>query len=280
MRPPERAIVLVGLSAGLAEADIMNLKVKDFTAAYDVTTGIATMKLTRVKTGIKYCTFLTPEASQSVLDYLEFRNRPIPHGIPKQRVDQLKKQHVESGNGYLFILRSIPDGYLETRDEELRKFKVRAFTKLYEHLAEKCGKKNPEGCNIVRPHNMRKYFISTLRNTGFELAVINHMAGHKEKAVDRAYYWADAEKLKEQYKKFVPYITIQKELNVSESSDYLKIKQENQILQAETTRHVVERSKLQELRQKLDRMERENEEKSEIMDIFLNTIDTYMLKNL
>ena len=79
-----------------------------------------------------------------------------------QRIDQLKKQHLKSENGYLFVLRSILDKYLETRDEELRKFKVRAFTKFYEYLAEKCGKKNPEGYNIVRSHNMRKYFVRLL----------------------------------------------------------------------------------------------------------------------
>src|SRR5665647_1329899 len=77
----EKAIVLVGVSSGLAEADIMNLKVRDFNDGRDDETGITTLKLTRVKTGIKFVTFLTPEVSNSVLDYLAFRNRTPQRGM-------------------------------------------------------------------------------------------------------------------------------------------------------------------------------------------------------
>ena len=54
-------------------------------------------------------------------------------------------------------------------------------------------------------------------------------------------------------------MTIQKELDISESPEYLRIKQENQILQAETARHVVERSELQDLREEMEAMKRNNE---------------------
>jgi cell shape-determining protein MreC len=50
----------------------------------------------------------------------------------------------------------------------------------------------------------------------------------------------------------VPYLTIQKEADVFESPEYLRIKQENQILQAEIARHVVERSELQDLKDDYD----------------------------
>ena len=53
-----------------------------------------------------------------------------------------------------------------------------------------------------------------------------------------AYIHASPEKLKEIYLKYVPYLTIQKEADISESPEYVRIKQENQILQAETVRHV------------------------------------------
>jgi hypothetical protein len=78
--------------------------------------------------------------------------------------------------------------------------------------------------------------------------------GHKIDSVREAYYRADPESLREIYKKYIPYLTIQKEADISESPEYLQIKQENQILQAETARHVVERSELQELREELEKM--------------------------
>jgi len=52
----------------------------------------------------------------------------------------------------------------------------------------------------------------------------------------------------------VNYITIQKEADISESPEYLRIKQENQILQTETVKHIVERSELQELRAEIEKM--------------------------
>ncbi|MDR7664846.1 hypothetical protein RG963_03400 [Methanosarcina sp. Z-7115] len=56
------------------------------------------------------------------------------------------------------------------------------------------------------------------------------------------------DKLKEYYTKFIPYLTIEKELDISESPEYLAIKNENAILRAETERHVISRQEFQELR--------------------------------
>ncbi|MCO5381240.1 MAG: hypothetical protein NHB15_03245 [Methanosarcina barkeri] len=43
-------------------------------------------------------------------------------------------------------------------------------------------------------------------------------------------------------------MTIEKELDISESPEYLAIKNENAILRAETERHVISRQEFQELR--------------------------------
>jgi hypothetical protein len=53
------------------------------------------------------------------------------------------------------------------------------------------------------------------------------------------------------------FLTIEKELDVSESPEYQKIKQDNRILQAETARHVVERSELQDLRAEIEKLKAE-----------------------
>jgi transposase-like protein len=70
--------------------------------------------------------------------------------------------------------------------------------------------------------------------------------------------------MKERYQQYIPYLTIQKELDVSESPEYQEIKKENQVLQAETARHVVERSEMADLKKQLDEMREHQDALSEI----------------
>jgi hypothetical protein len=65
------------------------------------------------------------------------------------------------------------------------------------------------------------------------------------------------EKQKIIYMQYMPFLIIEKELDVSESPEYQKIKQDNRILQAETARHVVERSELQDLRAEIEKLKAE-----------------------
>ena len=78
--------------------------------------------------------------------------------------------------------------------------------------------------------------------------------GHTLDETQAAYFRAKPEELKEIYIKFAPFLAIQKEADVSESPEYLKIKQENQVLQRETVRHVVERSELRDMRAELEKI--------------------------
>lgn len=81
----------------------------------------------------------------------------------------------------------------------------------------------------------------------------NFWMGHTLDDTQSAYFRASAENgLKDTYLKLVSYLTIQKEAEVSEDPDYQRIKQENQILAAETARHVVERKKLHDLKEQLE----------------------------
>jgi len=68
--PVERAILLVGASSGLSLNEIRNLKVKDFKTGYDPGTEVTTLKLRRQKVGFDFITFLSPEASRAVQDYI------------------------------------------------------------------------------------------------------------------------------------------------------------------------------------------------------------------
>ena len=71
--------------------------------------------------------------------------------------------------------------------------------------------------------------------------------GHTLDDTRAAYFRASPEKMKEIYTKYIPYLTIQKELNVSESPEYIKMKSENEVLARETATATVERAELKRL---------------------------------
>lgn len=252
--PLEKAIVLTGASSGLASNEICNLKVGEFKKGFDPVTGITTLSLRREKVEFDFITFLSPEASQAIWDYLDYRSRTIDTNQTRKK-SRLDKQKVYTDNDHLFICRQIPTEFLDTKDDKLRKLDTRALTKVYRRLAEKARKSTPCGdWGFIRSHNIRKYFNSALLNAGADSFFVEYSMGHTLDDTRAAYFRASPEKLKEIYQNFVPYLTIQKSLDISESPEYQKIKKENRVLQAETATHIVERSELKELRAEFEIM--------------------------
>jgi integrase len=249
----ERALILIGVSSGLAAAEICNLTIGDFRKGYDTVTGVTTLRLRREKVGYDFITFLSPEASNAVLDYLASRERKTKTDNQK-RSTYLEKQKVYSESNYLLIRRKVLDKYLETKNERLRKLTGEAIIEIYRRLAEQAHKTTPlKVWSLIRSHNIRKYFNSALLNAGADSFIVNFFMGHIQDDVKSAYFRASAENgLRDTYLKYVPYLTIQKEADISESPEYLRIKQENVILQAETARHIIERSELHDLKEQLE----------------------------
>lgn len=252
--PLEKAILLIGASGGLASNEIINLKVRDFKKGYDPKTEITALDLRRGKVDFDFITFLSPEASRAVWDYIKYRGREVKVDCAR-RGRQIEKQRIFDDSNYLFIGRKVPDTYLITRDENERKLDRQALMKIYRVISEKSHKSAPKmDWNIIRSHNIRKWFNSTMLNAGADSFFVENCMGHTLDDTRAAYFRANTDKLREIYAKYVPYLTIQKELNISESPEYQRIKQENVILQAETARHVVERTELQELRAEMEKI--------------------------
>jgi integrase len=271
--PMEKAILLTGASSGLSANEIINLKIKDFKKGYDPVTEITTLKLRRGKVGFDFITFLSPEASKAVYEYLKYRDRTHNTG-DMRRINQIRKQNIFSENGYLLIGRTIPEEFLQTKNEELRKLEPSAFLKIYRTISEKARKSTEKGkWSIVRSHNVRKYFNSALLNAGADSFHVEFFMGHKLDDTKAAYFRANSDKLRDLYSKYIPYLTIQKEADISESPEYLRIKQENQILQAETARHVVERSEIQDLRAEMEKMKEASEAAGSIKEEYMQFAD-------
>ncbi|WP_440944959.1 tyrosine-type recombinase/integrase [Methanosarcina sp. T3] len=265
--PLTKAVILTGVSSGLSKNEIQNLLIRDYKQGYDPETEICTLQLRREKTNTDFITFLTPEATRAINTYLEFRGREITHKDEIRDV-QLKKQRVTNDKGYLFIMQKISDEYLFSKDESLRRLSTNAFFNLYQSISVKIGMCAGGGnMNLIRSHNMRKYFNSALLNAGADSFFVEYCMGHTLDDTRAAYFRASPEKLKEIYKKYIPYLTIQKELNVSESPEYQRLKSENEILAREAVRATVENSEIRELREEIRKIKKVNEDIYELRQL-------------
>ncbi len=236
----------------MGAADIVKLTVEQYLDGYDPETEITTFFLRREKSGTDFVTFISPEATRAVHEYLQYRNRDAK--TPDEyRERQLSKQKVYGNKGYLFIKRSISDEYLENHDEELRKLDTVGLLKAYRTLSERAQKSTEKGVwNLIRSHNMRKFFNTTLKNAGFDSERVEFFMGHTLDGTKGAYYRAEADKLRALYAAFVPYLTIQNELDVASSPEYQKLAAENTDLKAAKETYIVERGELETLAKELD----------------------------
>lgn len=275
--PLERAVALVGCSSGLDSATTSNIKIKDFKEGYDRETGITTLQLRRLKTNVDFITFLTPEASDAVIAYLNFRARTEETGTARH--NQLLKQKVTDGDNYLFCLRRIPDDYLTDFDEEKRKINRPAFMKLYRDISTKASKNTKKGqYNYIRSHNFRKFFNSRMLNAGCDYFHCEEFMGHALPGTQGHYYTPDVEELKKYYQKFVPYLTINKAVDIIDSPEWKSLKNENQRLKVLAERYFVDglelinaKSELRKLQmQALPKEERDQAMKQDIIDFVKN----------
>ena len=270
--PLEKALVLTGVSSGLAINEISNITALQFIEGYDEQTEITTLHLIREKVGYEFYTFLSPEASRAIWKYLNYRERDTER-TEQERINQRIKQKIKHDKngipvGYLFISRAIVPEYIETGNEELRKLRPETIQKIYSELNVKANKASPKGKrNLIRSHNMRKFFNSTLLANGADIFITDFMMGHKIDATKDAYFRADPNSLKKKYINFVPYLTIQKELNVTESPEFQKLKSDNEVLARETAKATVERAEIQNLRSELEEIKKKSEFMSSFMEL-------------
>lgn len=253
----DKAIILCGCSSGLGAADIVNLTVEQFNKGYDPETEITTFFIRREKSSTDFVTFISPEASRAVHEYLKYRNRKA-NTNDRYRQMQLDKQKISDIKGYLFIKRSINDEYLSGHDEELRKLDTKGLLKAYRMLSERAQKSTAKGVwNLIRSHNMRKFFNTTLKNAGFDSERVEFFMGHTLDGTKGAYYRAEADKLRALYATFVPYLTIQKELDVASSPEYQKLQTENQDLRAAKEFYRAERGEITSIKTEIDALRAE-----------------------
>lgn len=270
--PLEKAIILTGAASGLAANEIRNLKLSDFEKGYDPKTEICTLDLRRLKARVDFITFLTPEATRSIRAYLEFRGRESKSPTADRKI-QLDKQAVTPGS-YLFILRQVPDEYLETRDEELRKISLNALNKMFASLSDRARKNTKNGTyNIIRSHTMRKVFSTTIQNAGAPYLFKEQCLGHKISNTDKAYSKPSVDANLEMYRKYIPYLTIEKNLDVSTSPDYMAAIKRAEKAEAEAVRVSIERNEIMQLKAEIERIDNAAKERKALEAQFADVME-------
>ncbi|WP_406671327.1 site-specific integrase [Methanolobus sp. ZRKC4] len=248
-----RAIILCGLSSGMGAAEISSLTLKSFYEGYDENTGITTFDMRRKKVATDFITFISPEASEAILKYLEWRDRPI---INDNRHEYLRRR--TTPDSYLFVSANVSRKYFDDFNEECRRLTSKAILSIYARVSDDSGLSTGTGCyNTLRSHNMRKYFNTTLKNEGCDSDIVEYFMGHTLGDTKAAYYEGDPEKLKKIYEKFVAHLTISKELDLSDSPEYQKAIQENEILSKVNAQNVVKLDEMGTMQQQLNKLQQE-----------------------
>jgi site-specific recombinase XerD len=218
-----RAIMLTMKSNGMARKEIINLDYRQFREGYDAKTKVTTIYMRRSKIGFDFVTFIDPEGSEAIIEYLKKENRLTKDNAFDSQFDNMplftalrKKKGRLNELSFLHIFRSVAV-----------KMRVYALSK----------KGAPIKFNPLRSHNLRKFFRKSLLHDGMDDALINYMMGHIPSKVSKAYHQVDvdlnsmdAEDLKQRYMQHMHVLAINSN---GSNTDVLK---ENQKLKAEIER--------------------------------------------
>lgn len=213
-----RAIILTQTSSGLAISDVLGLTVKDFynglieiyDEKVDEKIRICKLSLERIKTGVKFTTFLNEEAVDAIEKYLMFERT---NTTPEQALFSSYK------NGETPITTiAIQDAYRNLNDymgwEHQEKRQFHKFTS----------------------HMLRKFFNTQLINAGMPEEIREHLMGHKLKdRVREAYFLADPDQLMKTHLRYMEHIIIKENNSSVNLDEFRQLKIENRELQEQVT---------------------------------------------
>lgn len=228
MAPPrEKALIYLMALSGMAQAEARRITIRKFLdsagnaigrelntvedlfeAEEDLRDEIITMDIVRKKVNYRYMTFIPPEATKEIINYLKER-----------MYGRNEKIRIRDYEGALFVKRNGED---IDRDVIVTNFR---------RIGLEAGFKKKDGAySFWRAHALRKYFISTIINKIGDKVLADFLAGHKISDVDRAYWYMDPEDLKRRYMKALPYLSIDGvEVRTIEDRDYRRLREVEKI---------------------------------------------------
>jgi integrase len=218
-----KAIILLNVSSGMSRAELCSLTFKNFYDAIPLSKYPETIpvlvdqieqlnnliplwKITRVKTGNKFFTFSSPEATDAILEYLKELHRNYPDYKPNPE-----------------------DIFLRNRNIPITPLSLGS---MYQRINKKAGFRKVNGHLLIRPHSLRKLFATTLEKNRMPHLMTRWLMGHKLDPTTGAYFKADPETVKEDYIQILDQLTTSK-VQIKLINQYQEVKQEIEELRTE-----------------------------------------------
>lgn len=149
------------------------------------------------------CTFCTPEAASSIIDYLKTR----PNANPNEYL-------FDNGKGEILG--------------------VTSFITIFQRLNDKEFGNNRFGNRFFQAKYLRKFFITTCNQNSGDLLKVRLLAGHSISNIDRAYNEINIEVMRRFYTKLIPYLSLNDtEVKTVKSKEYLDLENKLQVQQQE-----------------------------------------------
>ncbi|AFV22830.1 hypothetical protein Mpsy_0621 [Methanolobus psychrophilus R15] len=220
-----KCIMGIGLSSGLARADIVTLTVGEFkrgckTYIDDEGNEIQYCVLNRQrhKSEVQHHTFISPETCGLIDQYIQWRNNPniTRHQLIKIYSDDdalfihdaLKPKYVKS-------VKYDTQGNVITYDDSIRAISGHTISHLYIRMNESMGmEKNANGFYPIRSHNMRRYFSNIMKSS----YVKEHFMGHKGKDSITTYENFEEDEALAEYMKYIDDLTMLDKVIISSST--------------------------------------------------------------
>ena len=201
----EKAIILTMMTSGMGDSEILNVRVGDFVRGRgynpdsisdlvswvneekrkceeaikegNLDYGITRFDVRRKKTQIDYMSFITPEGTLAILDYLAWRNRASGYSDSHKGTGRIReeKRKVRTSEDYLFIKKDVPEYYLPPEviqalkppREEIKELKDKRATKI---TVDKVKEKRKELSLKEYPDEVRKFDVKGIMGMFRQLA--------------------------------------------------------------------------------------------------------------
>jgi len=189
-RVRDRAVILLGISSGLRLGTLLSLTIDDVDMNYadvarlkvDKKPGRKFMSRGSMSNGRFYCTFITPEAKQVLLQYLKER---------EAAGEKLTGQSPLIGDAY----------------NQGKFITVEDFERVWHRLLKRAGLADKsKRWYVLHVHTLRKFFRSNC--VGVNPSYREFWMGHKGGYLDESYFRAEEELHLNEYRKTIPYLTI------------------------------------------------------------------------
>lgn len=181
-RIKDKAFVFFKFSSGVRDITMAGLRVGDIDFDIFPDVAMVNIKPEIAKDRVRHYTFITPEAKETLRAYLAFRER--------EGEDVGSKAPLFSYRGEFM--------------------RPAAFSQRWRRLLKRSGLAEKSGkTHTLRFHTARKFFRTSLEYAGVSKSYREFLLGHKGEYLDDAYFKPTMERVLNEYRKAIPYLTIE-----------------------------------------------------------------------